>query len=155
MANKQGGVINLCFFVVHTLSQLCTTAPRQALHAVLLVVVVAPLEKHHLRVPFVRHDVRGDFVEEPAVVADDQRLAIAAQRVDPFEYANCVKLARRSSHGGAQLARVGSPKHEAIFLKLLGFKLCIRQLSVVYSLRSLLGSPGGPLLTSENWIPKL
>ena len=58
--------------------------------AVGLVVGVVALEPDHLAVAFEGEDVRGDAVEEPAVVADDrraagkfeQRLLERAQRVD-------------------------------------------------------------------------
>mmetsp|Transcript_30406 Transcript_30406/g.76077 ORF Transcript_30406/g.76077 Transcript_30406/m.76077 type:complete len:263 (-) Transcript_30406:1885-2673(-) len=61
-----------------------------ALLALLLVLVVAPLEEHHLGVSLIGHDVRGDLVEEPAVVRDDHgdpvprrhRLLQRAQRGD-------------------------------------------------------------------------
>ena len=58
--------------------------------AVGFVVLVVALEPHHLAVALERQHVRGDAVEEPAVVADDdgaagerqQRLFERAQRVD-------------------------------------------------------------------------
>ena len=42
---------------------------------VLLVFGEVPLEPSHLAVPFERQDVRGDAVEEPAVVGDHDRAA--------------------------------------------------------------------------------
>ncbi len=58
--------------------------------AIRLVVLVVALEPDGLRVAFERQDVRGDAIEEPAVVADhdgaagevQQRLFERAQRVD-------------------------------------------------------------------------
>ena len=62
----------------------------EAALAVGLVVLIVPLEPHHLAVAFEREHVRRDAIEEPAIVADDdgaagevqQRLFERAQRVD-------------------------------------------------------------------------
>src|SRR5881628_2384499 len=62
----------------------------EALLAVRLVVGVVALEPHHAPLVLEGEDVRGDAIEEPAVVADDggaareveQRVLEGAQRVD-------------------------------------------------------------------------
>ena len=53
----------------------CGESPAQAAHAVGLVLGEVALEPGHLRIALEGEDVRGDAIEEPAVVADDDRAA--------------------------------------------------------------------------------
>ena len=70
-----------------------------------LVVLVVALEPHDLAVALEGQDVRGDAVEEPAVVADDHRAAGEVEQRRPRAPAGCRRRGRWSARRAAARCR--------------------------------------------------